>query len=115
MSSATSPGDAAPRAISTRRRCSSMRQAARHKANAAWVQVGDGSHLELHHTPGGGPLSRDFRRYRVPADPALRTVFLTQGFWASCVYRVSRAALLRTRLARPLHALAQKLIETATR
>src|SRR5258708_7317924 len=65
MSSATSPGDAAPRAISTRRRCSSMRQAARHKANATWVQVGDGSHLELHHTPWWRHIYRDFRRYGV--------------------------------------------------
>ncbi|MBW8904745.1 MAG: serine acetyltransferase [Betaproteobacteria bacterium] len=91
-----------------------MRQAARHKANATWVQVGDGSHLELHHTPWWRHIYRDFRRYRVTADPALRTVFLTQGFWASCVYRVSRAALLRTRLARPFIALAQKLIEIVT-
>jgi serine O-acetyltransferase len=91
-----------------------MRPAARHKANAAWVQVGDGSHLELHHTPWWRHIYRDFRRYRVTADPALRTVFLTQGFWASCVYRVSRAALLRTRLARPFIAIAQKLIEIVT-
>jgi serine O-acetyltransferase len=91
-----------------------MRPAARHKANAAWVQVGDGSHLELHHTPWWRHIYRDFRRYRVTADPALRTVFLTQGFWATCVYRVSRAALLRTRLARPFIAIAQKLIEIVT-
>jgi serine O-acetyltransferase len=91
-----------------------MRPAARHKANAAWVQVGDGSHLELHHTPWWRHIYRDFRRYRVTADPALRTVFLTQGFWASCVYRLSRAALLRTRLARPFIAIAQKLIEIVT-
>lgn len=91
-----------------------MRPAARHKANAAWVQVGDGSHLELHHTPWWRHIYRDFRRYRVTADPALRTVFLTQGFWASCVYRVSRAALLRTRLARPFIAIAQKLVEIVT-
>ena len=88
-----------------------MRQAARRKANAAWLQVGDGSHLELHHTAWWRHIYRDFRRYRVTADPALRTVFLTQGFWASCVYRVSRALLGRIRLAWPLTALAQKLIE----
>jgi serine O-acetyltransferase len=91
-----------------------MRQPARQKANAAWVQVGDGSHLELHHTSWWRHIYRDFRRYRVTADPALRTVFLTQGFWASSVYRLSRAALLRTRLARPLIALAQKFIEVIT-
>src|SRR3982750_4136564 len=114
MFSATSPGGAAPRAISTRRRCSSMRPAARHKTSTAWLQVGDGVRLELHHTPWWRHIYRDFRRYRVTADPALRTVFLTQGFWASCVYRVSRAALLRTRLARPFIAPAQKLIEIVT-
>ena len=91
-----------------------MRQAARRKANAAWLQVGDGSHLELHHTAWWRHIYRDFRRYRVTADPALRTVFLTQGFWASCVYRVSRALLGRMRLAWPLAALAQKLIEIIT-
>jgi serine O-acetyltransferase len=91
-----------------------MRQAARQKANTTWVQVGDGSHLELHHSPWWRHIYRDFRRYRVTADPALRTVFLTQGFWASCVYRLSRAALLRTRLARPFVALAQKLVEIVT-
>lgn len=91
-----------------------MRQAARQKANAAWLQVGDGSHLELHHTAWWRHIYRDFRRYRVTADPPLRTLFLTQGFWASCVYRLSRAALGRTRLARPLLALAQKLIEIVT-
>ena len=91
-----------------------MRQPARHKANAAWVQVGDGSHLELHHTSWWRHVYRDFRRYRVTADPALRTVFLTQGFWASSIYRVSRAGLLRTRLARPFIALAQKVIEVIT-
>src|SRR5204862_191005 len=48
MSSATSPGGAALRAISTRRRCSSMRQAARHKANATWVQVGNRVFIGAH-------------------------------------------------------------------
>jgi serine O-acetyltransferase len=91
-----------------------MRQAARQKASAAWLQVGDGSHLELHHTAWWRHIYRDFRRYRVTADPALRTLFLTQGFWASCVYRLSRALLERTRRARPLVALAQKLMEIVT-
>jgi len=91
-----------------------MRQAARQKARAAWVQVGDASHLELHHTAWWRHLHRDFRRYRVTADPPLRTLFLTQGFWASCVYRLSHALLARTRLLRPLVALAQKLVEIIT-
>ena len=95
-----------------------MRPATRHKAAAAWVQVGDGARLELHHTPWWRHIYRDFRRYRVTADPALRTIFLTQGFWASSVYRVSRAALEGSRvlawLARPVAAVAQKLVEMAT-
>src|SRR5437763_10679016 len=109
MSTVTSPVGVAPRATSTKRRCSSMRQAARQKASTAWVQVGDGSHLELHHTAWWRHIYRDFRRYRVTADPPLRTLFLTQGFWASCVYRLSRALLARARLLLPLVALAQKL------
>ena len=38
-------------------------------------------------------LYQDYRRYRAAGQPGLVTVFLTQGFWASCVYRVSRAAV----------------------
>ena len=95
-----------------------MRQATRHKAATVWVQVGDGARLELHHTPWWRHISCDFRRYRVTADAALRTIFLTQGFWASCVYRISRAAVQRTGplgwLARPLAAIAQKLLEVVT-
>ena len=95
-----------------------MRHATRHKAATAWVQVGDGARLELHHTAWWRHISCDFRRYRVTADPALRTIFLTQGFWASSVYRISRAALERGRvlawLARPIAAVAQKLVEMAT-
>src|SRR6059058_6355780 len=95
-------------------RCSSMRQATRHKASTVWVQVGDGARLELHHTPWWRHIYRDFRRYRVTADAALRTIFLTQGFWASAVYRMARAAARRTPLARPLAAMAQKLVEIVT-
>ena len=91
-----------------------MRPAAREKASAAWVQVGDSSHLELHHTAWWRHLYRDFRRYRVTADPPLRTLFLTQGFWASSIYRISHAALARTRLVWPLVALAQKVVEIIT-
>ena len=95
-----------------------MRHATRHKAATAWVQVGDGARLELHHTPWWRHINGDFRRYRVTADPALRTIFLTQGFWASSVYRVSRAALEGSRvlawLLRPIAAVAQKLVEMAT-
>jgi serine O-acetyltransferase len=91
-----------------------MRPAAKHKASPAWLQVGDDARLEIHHTPWWRHIYRDFRRYRVTADPALRTLFLTQGFWASSVYRLSRAALARTRLARPFVALLQKLLEVIT-
>jgi serine O-acetyltransferase len=91
-----------------------MRQATRHKASASWVQVGDAARLELHHTPWWRHVYRDFRRYRVTADAALRTIFLTQGFWASCVYRVSRAMVGRASITRPLAALAQKAVEIIT-
>jgi serine O-acetyltransferase len=92
-----------------------MRQATRHKASTAWVQVGDGARLELHHTPWWRHITYDFRRYRVTADAALRTIFLTQGFWASCVYRMSRAAVKHaTWISRPLAAIAQKLVEIVT-
>jgi len=92
-----------------------MRQATRHKASTAWVQVGDGARLELHHTPWWQHIYRDFRRYRVTADAALRTIFLTQGFWASCIYRLSRAGVKRAGwISRPFAALAQKLVEIVT-
>jgi len=45
--------------------------------------------LTLHHTPWWHHLYLDYRRYRATGDSAARA----QGFWASCVYRVSRAAL----------------------
>ena len=91
-----------------------MRPATRHKASAVWVQVGDGARLELHHTPWWRHIYFDFRRYRVTADPALRTIFLTQGFWASCIHRMARAAVRSSSLARPFAALAQKLLEIVT-
>ena len=91
-----------------------MRPATKHKANTAWVQVGDGARLELHHTPWWRHIYFDYRRYRVTADAALRTLFLTQGFWASSIYRVARAALRRSRLLAPLVVTAQKLVEIVT-
>ncbi|HYR36349.1 MAG TPA: DapH/DapD/GlmU-related protein [Burkholderiales bacterium] len=91
-----------------------MRQATRHKAATTWVQVGDAARLELHHTPWWRHIYCDFRRYRVTADAALRTIFLTQGFWASSVYRVSRAMVGRASITRALAALAQKLVEIIT-
>ena len=95
-----------------------MRQASKYKAAEPWLQVGDGARLELHHTPWWRHVARDFRRYRVTGDTALRTVFLSQGFWASCVYRASRALHERGGaigwLVRPFAALAQKFIEVLT-
>lgn len=91
-----------------------MRSANRHKANTVWVQVGDGARLELHHRPWWRHIYSDFRRYRVTADAALRTIFLTQGFWASSVYRMSRALALRAPAMRWLAALGQKLVEIVT-
>ena len=62
----------------------------------------------------------DYRRYRAEGHGALRTVFLTQGFWAVTVYRLSRAliqaapsGLLRT-LAKSLAGVLQKAIEILT-
>ncbi|HTM59560.1 MAG TPA: serine acetyltransferase [Burkholderiales bacterium] len=91
-----------------------MRPASTQKAKTVWVQVGDGARLELHHTPWWRHLYLDFRRYRVTADAALRTLFLTQGFWASSIYRMARAALQRSPLLAPLVVTAQKLIEIIT-
>ena len=95
-----------------------MRQAPRDKAAEAWIQVGDGSRLELHHLAWWEHIVKDFRRYRVTRDPALRTLFLSQGFWATCVYRIARAAWQRGGLlgwmSRPFIALAQKFTEILT-
>jgi serine O-acetyltransferase len=97
-----------------------MRSAAKEKARAAWPQVGDAARLELHHTPWWRHIYGDFRRYQVTNDPALRTIFLSQGFWASCVYRICRAALygawprLLRILLRPLAAIAGKAMEIVT-
>ncbi len=95
-----------------------MRPATKERAHSIWMQVGDGPRLQLHHLPWWRHIQRDFRRYRVTADAALRTIFLTQGFWASCVYRISRAAYQRDGLLgfalRPLMSIAQKAIEILT-
>jgi serine O-acetyltransferase len=94
------------------------RQTRKQRAAEAWIQVGDGARLELYHLPWWEHIVKDFRRYRVTNDPALRTLFLSQGFWASSMYRATRAAVARGGLiswiARPLVALAQKLVEIVT-
>jgi len=94
------------------------RQIHKQRPADASIQVGDGVRLELHHTHWWEHVVKDFRRYRVTNDPALRTLFLSQGFWASCVYRMSRAAIERggivALIARPVVAVAQKLVEIVT-
>jgi serine O-acetyltransferase len=65
-------------------------------------------------------LYRDYRRYRVAGHSAVATIFLTQGFWASVVYRACHALVdwmpsgpLRA-AAKALAAILQKLIEIVT-
>lgn len=94
-----------------------MRSAARQKARAAWFQVGDAPRLQLHHTSWWRHLYRDFRRYRANGRSIMAALF-SQGFWASSVYRLARAAM---RLPRPLpfvlspfFAVAQKVVEIVT-
>jgi serine O-acetyltransferase len=62
----------------------------------------------------------DYRRYRATEESALTTIFLTQGFWATCAYRLSRGLLhgmrpgiLRTTL-KIFTALLQKGVEIVT-
>ena len=65
-------------------------------------------------------LYQDYRRYRVAGHSASRTLFLTQGFWASIVYRACHA-FVDAMPAGPLHPAAktaaatlQKLMEIVT-
>ena len=65
-------------------------------------------------------LYLDYRRYRLAGRSALATIFLTQGFWASCVYRSCHALVdwlpggaLRS-AAKTLAAMLQKLMEIIT-
>jgi serine O-acetyltransferase len=71
-----------------------VEQAAKARARLAWRwrARGQGSRhtaLALHHTPWWLHIYFDYRRYKATGDSAARA----QGFWASSVYRVSRAAL----------------------
>ena len=62
----------------------------------------------------------DYRRYRASDESVLTTIFLTQGFWASFVYRVSRATIdllppgPLQKLVRAFTLIAQKIIEILT-
>jgi len=65
-------------------------------------------------------LYLDYRRHRIAGRSALGTIFLTQGFWACCVYRSSHAVTewlpsgpLRAG-AKLAAAVAQKLVEVVT-
>jgi serine O-acetyltransferase len=62
-------------------------------------------------------LYQDYRRYRAAGQSGLATVFLTQGFWANGVYRISHALVewlpgsIAPMLARTLTGALQKAIE----
>lgn len=62
----------------------------------------------------------DYRRYRAAGRSAAATIFLAQGFWASCVYRATHALVdalpegVPRTMARALGALAQKGVEIVT-
>ena len=65
-------------------------------------------------------LYLDYRRYRVAGRSPLVTIFLSQGFWASCIYRACHAlvdwlpaGVLRS-AAKVLAAILQKLMEILT-
>ncbi len=104
--------------------------AAQARARAAWHAAEGAASREqaaqrrparfrLHHTPWWRHIQRDFQRYQATGD-SWGTILLSQGFWASCVYRMSRAAVTGARpafLRRPLRVLAtlaQKLVEIVT-
>jgi serine O-acetyltransferase len=98
--------------------------AAQARARVAWNAPGEArdarpSSPEFHHTPWWRHIYLDYRRYQATGDGWMRIV-LTQGFWASCVYRMSRAAVMGARPrflripARVVAVLAQKLIEILT-
>ncbi len=96
-----------------------MDGAAKARARAAWHAAPESrpaAPLELHHTPWWRHIYLDYRRYKVTGDSAARE----QGFWASCVYRMSRAAVYGARprfLRAPLRIvalIAQKLTEVLT-
>jgi serine O-acetyltransferase len=97
-----------------------MATAANKKAHIAWAQVAEAPRFMLHHTAWWRHIHRDYRRHAMTGEPPLRTLFLSQGFWASCVYRLARAMVhgARPRLLRPLlrpvAALLQKLMEIVT-
>ncbi len=99
--------------------------AAQARARAAWhaegAQRGETrpAPVTIHHTPWWRHIYIDFKRYEATGD-SLGTILISQGFWASTVYRISRAAVTGARPAflrgplRILATLAQKLMEILT-
>ncbi|MBV8030075.1 MAG: serine acetyltransferase [Betaproteobacteria bacterium] len=99
------------------------RQAAHARARAAW-HSGEQAPAQvmpfvLHHTPWWRHIYLDFKRYEATGD-SWGTILLSQGFWASCVFRISHAAVTNLKpafLRRPVKivtTLAQKLVEVLT-
>src|SRR5947209_7560495 len=95
-----------------------MEHAAKARARVAWRSGAQQAPapLHLHHIPWWRHIYLDYRRYKLTGDSAARA----QGFWASCVYRLSRAAVYGARprfLRAPLRVvalIAQKLTEVLT-
>ena len=99
------------------------------RARAAWHTAAEGAAaarnearpapLSIHHTPWWRHLYLDFKRYEATGD-SWGTILLSQGFWASSVYRISRAAIMGARPAflrgplRIVATLAQKVMEILT-
>ena len=95
-------------------------KAAEARARVAWrAPESQAPRVPTQHAPWWRHIRLDFRRYRATGD-SVGTILLSQGFWASCVYRISHAAVTGARpalLRRPLGVaatLAQKLIEILT-
>ena len=65
-------------------------------------------------------LHLDYRRYRVAGHSAVATILMTQGFWASCVYRSCHALVdwvpgsVPRAAAKTLAAILQKVMEIIT-
>jgi serine O-acetyltransferase len=75
--------------------------------------------VELQHTSWWQHVLRDFKRYEATGD-SWGTILLSQGFWASTVYRISHAAVTGARprfvrrLLKPFAVVGQKLMEIVT-
>jgi len=99
-----------------------MEHGAKARARAAWhtaPELQSPAPLALHHTAWWRHIYLDYRRYKATGDSAARA----QGFWASSLYRLARAArrMGSAVLPRPLRplalaaaALAQTLAEILT-